>query len=102
MEYCSGFRVDDLVKMKENNVNVNKVSERLGAIYSEMIFKNGFVHCDPHPGNVLINPINIKNGRKSNKAEFEIVLIDHGLYQVKLYFIFFNFSFFKYTILFLN
>ena len=40
-----------------------------------MIFSNGFVHCDPHPGNLLIRPI------KQSKGEFEIVLLDHGLYQ---------------------
>ncbi len=57
-----------------------KISKRLGVIFSEMIFTHGFVHCDPHPGNVLINPK--KSGSKNNPAEFEIVLIDHGLYQV--------------------
>jgi aarF domain-containing kinase len=37
-----------------------------------MIFTNGFVHCDPHPGNLLINPL-------PNKNDFEIVLLDHGI-----------------------
>jgi aarF domain-containing kinase len=50
MEYCHGDRVDDFEKMKQQKIDVNKVSERLGIIFSEMIFKNGFVHCDPHPG----------------------------------------------------
>ena len=86
MEYCSGYRVDDRTKTKEHNINVNKVSERLGIIFSEMIFKNGFVHCDPHPGNVLINPIKNGNSKQSKNQEFEIVLLDHGLYQVLIYF----------------
>ena len=34
----------------------------------------GFIHCDPHPGNVLVRPG--KDGRA------EIVLLDHGLYKV--------------------
>ena len=52
---------------------MEKISKRLGIIFSEMIFSNGFVHCDPHPGNLLINPL-------KNKKDFEIVLLDHGLY----------------------
>lgn len=44
-----------------------------------MVFSHGFVHCDPHPGNVLINPL---PGKQGKNREFEIVLIDHGLYQV--------------------
>lgn len=52
-----------------------QVSEKLGKVYSEMIFVHGFVHCDPHPGNVLIQKC--PNSRKT-----QIVLLDHGLYQV--------------------
>ena len=38
-----------------------------------MIFVQGYVHCDPHPGNVLVN---------KTKRGTQIVLLDHGLYQV--------------------
>ena len=50
-----------------------QVSRDLGKLYSEMIFVNGYVHCDPHPGNVLVN---------KTKEGTQIVLLDHGLYQV--------------------
>ena len=46
----------------------------LGKLYSEMIFVKGYVHCDPHPGNVLVH--------KSDKEGTQIVLLDHGLYAV--------------------
>jgi len=60
-----------------------KISKRLGIIFSEMIFTHGFVHCDPHPGNVLINPLQSSVSEKKDKtSDFEIVLIDHGLYTV--------------------
>lgn len=54
---------------------ITQISENLGKMYSEMIFIHGFVHCDPHPGNVLV-----RKCPQSNKTE--IVLLDHGLYQV--------------------
>ena len=37
-----------------------------------MIFRVGLVHCDPHPGNVLV--------RQDLVGKVEIVLLDHGLY----------------------
>ena len=61
-------------KSRLKNINQFKISKRLGIIFSEMIFKNGFVHCDPHPGNLLVNYLPKQN-------DFEIVLLDHGLYQ---------------------
>ena len=44
-------------------------------MYSEMIFMRGFIHCDPHAGNVLVRP-----GRDGTA---QIVLLDHGLYKVR-------------------
>ncbi|XP_022103707.1 uncharacterized aarF domain-containing protein kinase 1-like isoform X3 [Acanthaster planci] len=73
MEYCQGGRVDDAKYMKKHDIDVNKVTQALGKMYSEMIFVHGFVHCDPHPGNVLV--------RKTSQSHPEIVLLDHGLYQ---------------------
>lgn len=47
-------------------------------IFTDMIFKHGFVHCDAHPGNILIR----KHPRGKNpKDDYQIVLLDHGLYR---------------------
>lgn len=51
-----------------------QVCKKLGTLYSEMIFVNGYIHCDPHPCNVLIN--------KKEDGNVSIVLLDHGLYLV--------------------
>ncbi|KAH9507182.1 putative aarF domain-containing protein kinase 1 [Bulinus truncatus] len=72
MEFCDGGKVDDVQYMKDHNIPVNQITERLGQLYSEMIFVQGYVHCDPHPGNVLV--------RQSTHGP-EIILLDHGLYQ---------------------
>ncbi|XP_043340249.1 uncharacterized aarF domain-containing protein kinase 5 isoform X11 [Cervus elaphus] len=37
------------------------------------IFYTGFIHSDPHPGNVLV--------RKGPDGKAQLVLLDHGLYQ---------------------
>lgn len=55
-----------------------QISENLGKMYSEMIFVHGFVHCDPHPGNVLIR-------KCPSSKKTQIVLLDHGLYQVGMH-----------------
>uniref|UniRef100_A0A8C9WKJ2 AarF domain-containing protein kinase 1 n=1 Tax=Scleropages formosus TaxID=113540 RepID=A0A8C9WKJ2_SCLFO len=75
MDFVEGGQVNDRDYMKRHGINVNEISRNLGKMYSEMIFVHGFVHCDPHPGNVLV-----RKSPRGNKAE--IVLLDHGLYQV--------------------
>lgn len=42
-------------------------------IFGVQIFKTGHVHCDPHPGNLLVR-------KHPAKGNHQIVLIDHGLY----------------------
>ena len=52
-----------------------------------MIFVHGFVHCDPHPGNILVRWK--KNNSSSSlfelifgkQKQLEIILLDHGLYR---------------------
>ncbi|XP_013372638.1 PREDICTED: uncharacterized aarF domain-containing protein kinase 1 isoform X4 [Chinchilla lanigera] len=75
MEFVEGGQVNDRDYMERNKINVDEISRHLGKMYSEMIFVNGFVHCDPHPGNVLVRKHPV-----TGKAE--IILLDHGLYQV--------------------
>ncbi|EJU04280.1 ABC1-domain-containing protein [Dacryopinax primogenitus] len=77
MEYIEGARVDDLAFLAKHRINRNRVAQELSRIFSEMVYLKGFFHADPHPGNLLIRP-----ARKGSKSpyNFEIVLLDHGLY----------------------
>ncbi|XP_058148918.1 aarF domain-containing protein kinase 1 isoform X2 [Dasypus novemcinctus] len=75
MEFVEGGQVNDRDYMERNKIDVNEISRHLGKMYSEMIFVNGFVHCDPHPGNVLVR-------KCPDTGKAEIILLDHGLYQV--------------------
>ncbi|KAG8188058.1 hypothetical protein JTE90_009931 [Oedothorax gibbosus] len=73
MEYCAGGKVDDSSYIKAHNISPAEVSRKLGELYSQMIFVQGYVHCDPHPGNILVH-------KDENAKEAKIVLLDHGLY----------------------
>ena len=74
MEYVEGCRVDDNDKLKEifGEKGPQEVSNRIIDIYGRMIFIHGHVHCDAHPGNIMIRKL--KNGKP------EVVLLDHGFY----------------------
>ncbi|KAI9468664.1 ABC1 family-domain-containing protein [Zychaea mexicana] len=78
MEFIEGSRIDDLEYMKQHGINPAQVSAEFTEAFSKMIFLHGFVHCDPHPGNVIIRPA---KDPKHSKYNFDIVLIDHGLYR---------------------
>ncbi|CAI9298951.1 unnamed protein product [Lactuca saligna] len=72
MQYCKGRRVDDLEFIQEMGIDPKKVAKVLVEAFAEMIFVHGFVHGDPHPGNILVSP--------DEKQGFCLVVLDHGIY----------------------
>ncbi|KAH9963906.1 ABC1-domain-containing protein [Russula dissimulans] len=77
MEFIEGARVDDLEYLAAYNIDRNKVSLELSRIFSQMVYLDGWFHADPHPGNLLIRP---RPAVSRSPYNFEIVLLDHGLY----------------------
>jgi aarF domain-containing kinase len=69
-EWCDGeplFKVDELKK----SFDVTDILHDYVKLFSKMIFQWGFVHSDPHPGNLLA---------RYNNGKQQLVLLDHGLY----------------------
>jgi aarF domain-containing kinase len=77
MEYCAGATVTDVGWMRRNAVDPAAVGRDLTRLYAQMIFLHGFVHCDPHPGNVAVRVTEDAEGRR----RAQIILLDHGLYR---------------------
>ncbi|KAJ3553707.1 hypothetical protein NM688_g3469 [Phlebia brevispora] len=77
MEYIRGGRVDDLQYLADHDIDRNKVSLELARIFAQMVHINGWFHADPHPGNLLIRSAGPDSKSPYN---FDIVLLDHGLY----------------------
>ncbi|KAF9290364.1 hypothetical protein BGZ68_007276 [Mortierella alpina] len=78
MEFMDGSRIDDLSYLHAHKIKVSEVSKEMARTFSQMIYKDGFLHCDPHPGNVMIRP---KPAKSPSHRNFEIILLDHGLYR---------------------
>lgn len=66
-------KANDLEAIKSMKLNLGDVDKKIFQAFSEQIFRSGFVHGDPHPGNVFI--------RQGMDKKAEVVLLDHGLYE---------------------
>lgn len=67
-------KISDVESLKKKKINIKDVDKKLFEVFAHQIFNTGFVHADPHPGNVFV--------RKGKSGEAEIVLLDHGLYEI--------------------
>lgn len=53
---------------------ISTVLKTMVELFSVQIFEWGWVHCDPHPGNMIVRP------HPTIKGAPQLVLLDHGLY----------------------
>ncbi|EGD72100.1 atypical/ABC1/ABC1-B protein kinase [Salpingoeca rosetta] len=73
MEFAEGCSLSDVDGLRDSGLNLTTVSRIVTELFSEQIFIHGLVHCDPHPGNLLV--------RRDARGAPVVVLLDHGLYR---------------------
>ncbi|XP_056154750.1 uncharacterized aarF domain-containing protein kinase 5 isoform X3 [Lampris incognitus] len=72
-EFCEGCKINNVEEIKRQGLSLKDAADKLIRTFAEQIFYTGFIHADPHPGNVLV--------RRGPDAKAELVLLDHGLYE---------------------
>ncbi|RZF48017.1 hypothetical protein LSTR_LSTR002083 [Laodelphax striatellus] len=72
-EFIDAVKINDKEGLLQMGLSLADVDRKLFRTFAEQIFHTGFVHADPHPGNVLV--------RKGKDKKAELVLLDHGLYE---------------------
>ena len=55
MEKIEGYKITDKYSLIQDNYELEDISKKLVSIYFKHIFKDGFFHGDPHPGNILVS-----------------------------------------------
>ncbi|XP_065149406.1 uncharacterized aarF domain-containing protein kinase 5 isoform X3 [Paramisgurnus dabryanus] len=72
-EFCEGCKINNVEEIERQGLGLKDTADKLIRTFAEQIFYTGFIHADPHPGNVLV--------RKGADKKAELVLLDHGLYE---------------------
>ena len=49
-----GIPVTHVRRMIENKIDLKELANLISVTFNHMIFKEGFVHADPHPGNLFV------------------------------------------------
>ncbi|TPX32412.1 hypothetical protein SmJEL517_g04447 [Synchytrium microbalum] len=72
-EWIEGVKFGDVARLKSEGYDVEETMTTCVEVFADQIFKSGFVHCDPHVGNMLVR-------RHPQTKKQQLVLLDHGLY----------------------
>jgi hypothetical protein len=55
--YCAvslPLQITDMTTLKGMGIDTLALADCVSGVFGEMTFCHGFVHCDPHPGNLLV------------------------------------------------
>ncbi|RVW81371.1 putative ABC1 protein [Vitis vinifera] len=55
MEFIDGAQVNDVKTIQRLGIRPNEVARLVSEAFADMMFKHGFVHCDPHAANLLVS-----------------------------------------------
>lgn len=81
MEFVEGAEVNDLKSIKKLGVSPHDIARLVSRTFAEMMFKHGFVHCDPHAANLIIRTMPSQRSGIFGRKKPQLVLLDHGLYK---------------------
>lgn len=52
MEYVPSIKISDTQRLREANINTAEQCTRIVDAFIYMMTEHGYIHCDPHPGNI--------------------------------------------------
>ncbi|ORX46995.1 ABC1-domain-containing protein [Hesseltinella vesiculosa] len=73
-EWVDGVQLTDTKKIAHLGLDYKEAMSIAIEAFASQIFESGFVHGDPHAGNVLVR------NHPQNKRKPQVILLDHGLY----------------------
>ena len=77
MSFEPGLTVSKVRELRDQGINLKVVAKVITEAFVEMTYKRGFVHGDPHPGNMFVRK---KEG--GGPDDIELILLDHGIYAI--------------------
>lgn len=54
MQLLRGTSVGDMEKLQHRHIDCEALARQGAGVFVQMIFRDGFYHADPHPGNILV------------------------------------------------
>jgi predicted unusual protein kinase regulating ubiquinone biosynthesis (AarF/ABC1/UbiB family) len=76
MENMVGIKIGDFEALEAAGVDRKEVARQLFDTYLQQVFIHNFVHADPHPGNLFVQPLLPTPGQP---RPFRLVFVDFGM-----------------------
>ena len=76
LEDVFAIKITDYVEITKAGIERGDVAKKLLDTYLKQIFEDGFVHADPHPGNLFVTPIDADG---ESPRRWKLTFVDFGM-----------------------
>ncbi len=79
LEDVSAIKIPDYEAISAAGIDQAEVAQRLFETYLQQIFRDGFFHADPHPGNLFVAPVPAGDVHDPESSGWVLTFIDFGM-----------------------
>jgi predicted unusual protein kinase regulating ubiquinone biosynthesis (AarF/ABC1/UbiB family) len=76
LEDVYAIKITDYAEITKAGIERGDVANKLLDTYLKQIFEDGFVHADPHPGNLFVTPLDTEDG---SPRRWKLTFVDFGM-----------------------
>lgn len=76
LEDVYAIKITDYDEITAAGIDRKEVADKLMDTYLKQIFEDGFVHADPHPGNLFVTPLPTEDGKPTR---WQLTFVDFGM-----------------------
>ena len=77
LEDVFAIKITDYEAISAAGIDRGEVARQLLDTYLKQIFEDGFVHADPHPGNLFVTPL--RACTEEGKTDWKLTFVDFGM-----------------------
>ena len=80
LEDVYAIKITDYAGISDAGIGRGEVARKLLSTYLKQIFEDGFVHADPHPGNLFVTPLGPESFDASQgRRRWQLTFVDFGM-----------------------
>lgn len=77
LEDVQAIKITDYASIENAGIDRGEVAQRLFQTYMKQIYDDHFFHADPHPGNLFVQPLPVREGQAGR--DWLLVFVDFGM-----------------------
>lgn len=75
----TAIKINDIDALRAAGIDPKEVASRFAQVMFDQLFRHGFFHADPHPGNIFVTPVAASPSDHGGGPAWTLTFVDFGM-----------------------